>query len=416
MRNENSIAVYIICIYCLFLSYAFGSAYQLNEFSTTELGRAYAGAGISGDDYSAIAYNPAGMVLMKQSGIQLGVTGVQSYSNIYNRNGAGSDKMNYWTPLPSVFGQYNVDENWFVGAGVYVPFGLSTKYSKDGFIAPNAIDSKLEVVDTNLSVAYKLNENWSFGVSAILRYIYGDMTSYNGNDIEFELDGWTGTAMIGLMYSFNEDNRLGLSYKFKSKQTVKGDFTVGNNVYKDGEASPDLPSSILLSFYTKPLKKFSFLASIKWTEWSVFDEFSMSSASGIVNPAVPVGGVKSTNPYNWKNAFTYSLGTNYYLNDKITLRAGISYDDSPYKNDSTRTFRIPDADRLWLTAGVSYTVNENIQLDFAYAYLNLANPKVRNTVNKTVLGGGVVTVPSNEQADYKNTHSNMISGQIQYKF
>jgi long-subunit fatty acid transport protein len=42
--------------------------YQLQEYSTTNMGRAFAGAGIVGDDYSAIAFNPAGMEL-KNSGL-----------------------------------------------------------------------------------------------------------------------------------------------------------------------------------------------------------------------------------------------------------------------------------------------------------------------------------------------------------
>ena len=43
--------------------------YQLQEYSTTNMGRAFAGAGIVGDDYSAIAFNPAGMEL-KNDGLQ----------------------------------------------------------------------------------------------------------------------------------------------------------------------------------------------------------------------------------------------------------------------------------------------------------------------------------------------------------
>ena len=44
------------------------AGYQLNEYSTTGLGRSFAGAGVMGDDYSALAYNPAGMTLVKKSG------------------------------------------------------------------------------------------------------------------------------------------------------------------------------------------------------------------------------------------------------------------------------------------------------------------------------------------------------------
>ena len=40
---------------------AHAAGFQLTDFSMTGLGRSYAGAGIVGDDYSAIAFNPAGV-------------------------------------------------------------------------------------------------------------------------------------------------------------------------------------------------------------------------------------------------------------------------------------------------------------------------------------------------------------------
>ena len=55
------------------------SGYQLNEYSATGLGRAFAGVGVAGDDYSAAAFNPAGMIL-KGTGGQLGVSSVQMHS------------------------------------------------------------------------------------------------------------------------------------------------------------------------------------------------------------------------------------------------------------------------------------------------------------------------------------------------
>ena len=48
------------------------AGFALNEVSMTGLGRAFAGAGVVGDDYSALAFNPAGITL-KGSGAQAGV-------------------------------------------------------------------------------------------------------------------------------------------------------------------------------------------------------------------------------------------------------------------------------------------------------------------------------------------------------
>ena len=56
---------------CLWSVSAFASGYQLNEYSITNLGRSFAGAGVVGDDYSAIAYNPAGMTLVGENEIPI---------------------------------------------------------------------------------------------------------------------------------------------------------------------------------------------------------------------------------------------------------------------------------------------------------------------------------------------------------
>ena len=53
---------------------AFG--FQISEYSATGLGRSFAGSGLVGDDFSALAYNPAGMQINSTSGVQAGATAI----------------------------------------------------------------------------------------------------------------------------------------------------------------------------------------------------------------------------------------------------------------------------------------------------------------------------------------------------
>ncbi|MBQ7285098.1 MAG: outer membrane protein transport protein [Alphaproteobacteria bacterium] len=181
---------------CLWSVSAFASGYQLNEYSITNLGRSFAGAGVVGDDYSAIAYNPAGMTL-KKSGAQVSFTVAEVASEMKGQGdsvGKQTD-MDFGVPLPSAYAQYQINDKWFVGGGIYAPYGLATKYKKDSYIADSARESTLEVIDYNLSTAYKLNSQWSVGASFIARYIYGHMTNnmtITGGfpaESDFELDG-----------------------------------------------------------------------------------------------------------------------------------------------------------------------------------------------------------------------------------
>lgn len=402
------------------------AGYQLNEYSITNLGRAFAGAGIMGDDYSALANNPAGMTLVKRSGMSLGLVEVEEYSVIKGEGayeGQGT-KMHYGVPLPSAFGQWNVNDKLFLGAGFYVPFGLSTKHKSGSFIgqAPAITGggtrvSELEVMDTAIAAAYKVNSKLSLGATLIYRYIHGNMTSNVMGDggllppgklgeAGYDLDGWTWTGNLGLMYEFTPDTRIGISYRMKSKQTVKGDYTntafgmLGQpTVYDDGRASPDLPSSIIISGYHKLNDKLGLSASAKWTNWSVFKRFTMTSPTAASNPNPLVQGMATTmHNYQYRDSWTLSLGADVYLNDRWTWRFGTAYDQSPVRSAAHRSNRIPDVNRTWLTTGLSYEA-DNWQVDFGYAHLFM---------NKGRTGIGV-------DAEY-SSHSNMYGLNVQYKF
>lgn len=402
---------------CLYGVSAHASGYQLNEYSITNLGRSFAGAGVVGDDYSAIAYNPAGMTL-KKSGVQASFTMAEVASEMKGRGASSGEQteMDFGVPLPAAYAQYQVNDKWFVGGGVYAPYGLATRYKKDSYIADSARESTLEVVDYNLSTAYKLNSKWSFGASFVARYIYGKMTN-NINypfvspiaESEFELDGWTYTGTLGIMYEPSGNTRIGLSYKPKSIQRVKGDHTITAlnsygmgiaGVYPDGKASPDLPETTLLSVYHKPFEKVAFTGSARFTRWGdSFEDFSMTSSF------TKAAGLKPVD-YSWQDSWTFSLGTEYYVNDNLTLRLGTAWDQSPTPDNRHRTHRIPDSDRIWLSAGLSWR-QDNMQFDLGYAHLFMKKSYIRDSVN---------TAGYNDHDTKYRAYSNMFGLGFQYDF
>lgn len=401
----TAIALAVACA-----SQAHAAGYQLNEYSITGLGRSFAGAGVVGDDYSALAYNPAGMTLMKRSGFQGGLTVAEMMSDVKGNNGESTD-MHYGVPLPSGFAHWNVNDKLFLGAGVYVPYGLSTKHDQEGFVAGSARKSELEVIDSSVAGAYKVTDKLSLGATLTLRYIHGHMTGDKYGDVgygygklgdaNYDLDGWTGAGTIGAMYEFTPDTRLGISYKFRSIQKVKGDFTFnGQGVYSsvlsdvasDGLSSPDLPAGILVSGYHKLNDKVGLSSSVRWTEWNKsFSSFTMESS---------FAGSSVTQQYDWRNTWTVSAGADYYYNDNWTFRVGTAYDQSPAKSQFNRTNRIPDTNRIWVSAGLSY-ISDNWQIDAGYAHLFMQK--------------GNVAMEGNTPAEYTSS-ANMYGINFQYKF
>ena len=71
---QKSAAALVLTGAALAVSTAYAAGFQLTEQSSLGLGRAYAGAGIVGDDLSAVHYNPAGMTLLEGTRVQAGFT------------------------------------------------------------------------------------------------------------------------------------------------------------------------------------------------------------------------------------------------------------------------------------------------------------------------------------------------------
>ena len=118
------------------------------------------------------------------------------------------------------------------------------------------------------------------------------------------------------------------------------------------------------------------------------------------------GGEKKTE-YRYQNTWTLSGGLDYYFCKNLTFRLGAGWDESPTHKPQRRTIRIPDNDRWWMSVGASYMKN-NWQVDVGYAHL------IAKTGKSIEDQGSAISTPVH--AKYKNTQSNILGVQIQYKF
>ena len=389
------------------------SGYQLNDYSATNLGRAFAGMGVVGDDYSAIAYNPAGMIL-KDTGAQLGLSTIQEHSvakgNIYMGDmpitpGKPDGRMNIFKFMPHMFMQKKVNEDLAFGLGVFTPFGLATDYNKHWFGATHGTKTDLEVIDISPTVAYRMGK-FTLGAGWIIRYVHGDVRNelprMPGSENQMDLDGWSANSWsAGILYEHSQDTRIGFSYRYNNAHTVKGQHNIrGTGTPLDGRyhgrSKMTLPASATLSAYHKLNEKYALTATARWAKWDKFDDFVMTSD---MTP-----GAGSWIHEGWKNVMTYSVGMDYYHNDNWTFRGGLSYDRTPVGTSRNRTVRIPDSDRFWVTAGLTYKTGK-FQYDLGYSHLFMKSAKSDNTD----------AYGTTARVKYKN-YSNMLGVQVQYNF
>ena len=402
----------------LVASNAYAGGFQLSEYSLTQLGRAFAGYGIVGDDYSMIAYNPAGMCL-RNSGAQTGVTMVALNSKVegYVDNGTTGKvgKLEDHPLVPHFFGQYKVNDKVRIGAAAYTPYAFATNYSKNWYGRSHAIKSEITAIDYELAASYDLTKHFSIGAGLIAETVSAELT--NAVDLvapmgitsksKVEGDSYTTVYSLGAIYKLGENTRFGLSYHSQAVHQIRGSHHVtlpamlGGESYGKAGTKLTLPEYYTLSAYHR-INDFGLSASVKWTRWSKFKTLDIwSTRTGARQPVGPVD-------EDWKDTWMLSLGTDYYYNDKWTFRAGISYDEAGVTSAKHRTARVPDSDRWILGVGASYKINDKMQIDAGYSHVFM---KAAESHNKLSAPGGNSTL----HAKY-NSSINMIGLSFQYNF
>lgn len=397
----------------------FAAGFAINDISMTGVGRAFAGAGVVGDDYSAIGFNPAGITL-KGSGAQAGLALIWEHGKVsgqatknvagFDRVVSGKEDISIPVAVPNLFAQYKLDDSFYFGIGMYAPLGLATKYDHNWFGSDYGVDSELEAIDIAPTLGYKLNDHWSFGASVIARWGRVKMTNTSNTTgfSEFDIDGWNVYGRFGVMYEHDKDTRIGLSYSTVSTEvehTLKGDHKLTglgplSNKYIGGTVTR-LPEIWLLSGYHRH-GDFGYSASVRYTRWEFFDEFTLTSSSLVDH---------HTSKYNWHNTWSVALGVDWYYNDTWTFRAGLGFDESPVRGASTRTVRIPDNDRVLMSLGFTYKMTDHVKMDVGYTHIYLPTFKARNGYSHTGMAAG--TKPLDVKYDF---NAEVVGIQFQYDF
>ena len=388
------------------------AGYQLNEYSAINMGRSFAGVGVTGDDFSAIGYNPAGMSFNKRNGIQGTASLVRLYSHFKGTDGAGKTGRGHTSierVLPSFFAQYRLNDRLTTGIGLYVPFGLATDYPNGWFGERHGALSEITVINLSPAVSYQLNDIVSVGAALNIQYTTAHLTS-SASDVRG--DDWGAGYSVGFTVSPIKELRFGLSYRSKVSHKLKGDldrltrqtpFGV-MNFTGDVDAKITTPETAILSAAWDINEKWTLTGTARWTRWKRFDDLDINLHFG-----TPFGrqDITSSTPEKWRNTGFYALGVDYRANQNWTIRGGLGYDMTVIRSGATRTPRIPDGRRVWNSLGFSY-VHENMQFDVGYAHIFVYGGHAKGTDSLNAKYGKPNIKYSSD--------ANMFSLGFQYKF
>ena len=359
----------------------FGAGFQLQERSATGLGRAFSGEAAYGEDASVIASNPAAMIMLGgEWNYSAGVVIVDVESEVNGSGPFGSlsdDSAGETSFIPLVYGTKRINDNIVVGLGVFSSYGLVTDYSTS--FADQAATDKSEIITINFnpSIAWRLNDVVTLGAGVSVVYAEGELTSRTpggfGPLFELEGDDVAFGYNIGALFEISDRINLGVHYRSSVDIELEGDAFLGGAFGAatggaqnfDGSLDIELPATAEVSLLYRATDKLDLHADIFWTNWDQVSRLaprvSGTFADSFVDSQLNVD-------LDWENTFRYAIGATYRYSDKLTLRTGVAFDESPVSS-SDRTLRIPDRDRIVLSVGASYRFAESYRLDFGYTHL-----------------------------------------------
>ncbi len=395
---------------CAMLAVGVGNAvaggFAVREQSTTHQGASFAGNGV-GTSIGSQFWNPAalgnaGYGINTESGYALLITS-NEFTAIDDPIAAGAaDAFEAFAGLPtttdtggialvpSSYAAYRVNNNLVLGVGLNAPFGLGSEPDVDNWVgAVHGRSTKLTTFNLNPNLAYQVAPGLHVGVGLQLQYAklslkFASSTPLGQNavlDIEDKIGvGFT----LGAMWQVSPQTAIGIGFRSSITHDFEGDlFQTISNVGGPVEAELELPETVTLSIRHAFSNRFRGLASVEWSNWSRFDNVPvLCTAQNLLVAAVNgncAGGADTatTLEANWDDGWFYSLGFEYDYQPGLTVRGGVAYEESPTQTPGQRLFQVPDSNRIWLSAGLSYKMWANTTLDFAYTHIFVEDASVR---------------------------------------
>jgi len=343
------------------------------------------------DDPSALHYNPAGMTQLHGFQTLFGTTligGTTQFSSptgaqtTGDRNGSVA-----WPPPGHVYLVANLKDlglsalgNFTAGIGMNNPFGSLTRYPNDGPFRTAITFTTLPLLDIKPTIAYKLNDQLSFGVGADI-YTFsglfgeghleqksiwpGGLGIPAGSLMEINGSDTTAGFNVSLLYTpfRNSDGKplvnIGMVYRSQATFHLTGNFLANGASVAGATATFVLPQVFSGGIGIWPVRtserEWKLEFDVDYTGWKSNRNLDVHLTNGALLPF----------PQNWQSTYTVMIGTEYRwlrlasMSDwDIALRAGYMNQQAQIPD---RTFNpgVPSANTHIPSVGIGLACHEN---------------------------------------------------------
>ncbi|SZD71689.1 47 kDa outer membrane protein precursor [Candidatus Ornithobacterium hominis] len=388
-----------IAFLLLFLAVdAFAGGFRVSLQGVRQSALGAQGAALTGDA-SVMFYNPAALAFVgSQWSVAAGVFGVRLTSKYQNRTTLETAETDnpLGTPLYAALSYKPVDK-LALGVSVTTPFGSTVDWGNNwsGKYVINRIALKSFFIQP--TIAYQFNDWFALGGGAVIAKGSVNIqreVAVAGNDASLEIDaphaqGWG--MNLGVFIKPSEKVNLGLSYRSELKMKAEDGDVKWKNVpqlvsgslpfnAKKFNAQLPLPAELLFGVTYQATPKWMLAAEIGAVNWGTYKELVINLTNG-------KEGYKNQSTKEFKNTVNYSLGAEYAATDKLDLRLGYKFDESPspgrYFNPET-----PTVNYHAFTSGLGYKFKA-LKIDLMAEYLK-GNEREFNNVDYD-FGGDIVS-------------------------
>lgn len=384
---------------------AFGAGFYIREQSVGALGSAFSGVASNPTGPSIQSHNPAalteihgiqavngGHLILPRAEIKNGGTTASLFNNtVQNVTVLGTnDATDEPAFVPSFFASVPIHDRVTLGLGVTAPFGLVTEYRPDWFGRYDSTYSELKTINVNPALGFKIFDWLSIGAGVNIQFAEARLegkapftflpgpgnTLGTADDFTNILEGddYSFGGNFGIFIKPTETTNIGFHYRSKVTHRLEGEVKIlneGGELFQlfDVRAALTVPDIISLGITQKAFNdKLKIMFNADYFNWSTFDQIA------VINNANNEF-VGEVDVQNYRDTVTLSLGLEYLMDNGVTLKTGVSYDPTPTR-DEFRSSRIPDEDRIWLTAGIDYNIYQNLFVNLSYAHIFVNEIKI----------------------------------------
>lgn len=403
------LAVGGITLGSLAIQQVYASSFQLYEQDAASLGDAHAGIVASDSDSAADNfYNPAALTRLKSQQITTGAVAFDTsmrYTGtvrVVELNGVINDQQNaaanggIFTLVPNFHYALPINEQWVLGFSIATPFGLKTDYGQDTALKYAATQTSLRTVDLTPGFGYKVNNWFSVGAGVDAVYLNGVFNQVAGmgfplldpaNDTQSKNSGhdWGFGYHAGMLFELTQNDRIGLAYHSQVVNHLHGASTfegalagpAGVHESRNLKANVTLPPYTALSYFHAFNSQWAAMGTVQYTQWNVLQNLSLQNVAMVDQNLTPTTGTVNVSEH-YHNAWNFALGMHYSPIEKVTLKFGADYDQTP-SHGVYRNVQLPDQNRIMLNIGVHWQFIKKMGVDFGYSHIFFKTADINNT-------------------------------------